>query len=69
MFIVISVLTAVAGINNAVDMGDSVALMDALKNEDAGLESIDEALGSRYLSHFVAVKSEKREVSYIDFLL
>jgi len=57
----IKVLTAVAGINNAVDMGDAVALMDALKSEDAGLESVDEALGSRYLSHFVAVKSEKRE--------
>ena len=37
--------------------------MDALKNEDAELESVDDALGSRYLSHFVAVKSEKREVS------
>ena len=58
----ISVLTAVAGINNAVDVGDAVALMDALKNEEAALESVDDALGSRYLSHFIAVKSEKREV-------
>ena len=59
---VFPVLTAIAGINNAVDVGDAVALMDALKNEDAELESVDDALGSRYLSHFVAVKSEKREV-------
>ena len=55
-------LTAVAGINNAIDVGDSSALTDALKNEEAALDGVDETLGSRYLSHFIAVKNEKREV-------
>lgn len=55
-------LTAVAGVNNAIDVGDAVALTEALKNEEATLEGVDDGLGLRYLSHFVAVKNEKREV-------
>ena len=43
-------------------MADAVALNEALKNEEAALEGVDEGLGSRYLSHFIAVKNEKREV-------
>lgn len=52
-----------AGINNAVDVADAVALTEALKNEEAALEDVDDVLGTRYLSHFIAVKNEKREVS------
>ena len=68
MTLAVSVLTAVAAINNAVDVADSVALTDALKEQEAALEGVDEALGSRYLSHFIAVKNEKREVCSYDHL-
>lgn len=44
-------------------MNDESKLTDALDNPDAKLRDVDETLGSRYLSHFVAVKKEKREVS------
>ncbi|XP_065059905.1 ras GTPase-activating-like protein IQGAP1 isoform X2 [Rhopilema esculentum] len=59
--LLLKVLTAVAAINNAVDVADSIALTDALKDQEAALDGVDEALGSRYLSHFIAVKNEKRE--------
>ncbi len=51
-----------AAINNATDVGDATALSVALKNEEAALEGVDESLSSRYLTHFVAVKNEKRQV-------
>ena len=55
-------LTAIAAINYAVDVDDASALTETLRHEEASLEDVDETLGSRYLSHFVAVKNEKREV-------
>ena len=43
-------------------MNDENKLVEALENIEAKLHDVDESLGSRYLSHFVAVKKEKREV-------
>ena len=45
-------------------MGDENKLVDALELPEAMLVGVDESLGSRYLSHFVAVKKEKRDVSF-----
>ena len=57
------VLLAVAAVNQAIDMNDDNKLIDALENPEAKLNDVDDSLGTRYLSHFVAVKKEKREVS------
>ena len=62
-FSFLTVLTAVAAINNAIDLGNDISLSKALENPDAQLSGADESLGSRYLTHFIAVKKEKREVS------
>eukprot|EP00794_Sanderia_malayensis_P010081 gene10081-11111_t len=59
--VILKVLSAVAAINNATDVGDANALNVALKNEEAALEGVDDSLSSRYITHFVAVKNEKRE--------
>lgn len=59
-------LLAVAAINQAIDMNDDNKLIDALENSEAKLKDVDESLGTRYLSHFVAVKKEKCDV--INFL-
>ena len=62
MIFLISVLLAVAAINQAIDMNDQNKLEEALENPDAKLRDVDESLSLRYLSHFVAVKKEKQEV-------
>ena len=56
-------MLAVAAINQAIDMNDDNKLIDALENPEAKLQDVEESLGTRYLSHFVAVKNEKRDVS------
>lgn len=55
----LKLLLAVAAINQAIDMNDDNKLIDALENSEAKLKDVDESLGTRYLSHFVAVKKEK----------
>lgn len=59
---------AVASINQAIDMNDETKLSEALENPDAKLQDVDERLGTRYLSHFVAVKKEKREVCLLSWV-
>ena len=58
-------LQSVATINKHIDSKDENRLMDALESDSARLEDVDESLGSRYLSHFVAVKKEKCEASFM----
>lgn len=63
------VLTAIAGINEAVENEDSTQLIEKLKDENANMTSVDDSLCNRYLSHLMSVKEEKAQVSELAFVI
>ncbi|XP_065671327.1 ras GTPase-activating-like protein IQGAP1 isoform X1 [Hydra vulgaris] len=62
----LKLLLAVSAVNQAIDMNNENKLVSTLENPDARLNGVDESLVSRYLSHFVAVKKEKRDEVGVD---
>ena len=64
----LSVLTAVASINEAIENENSTQLINKMNHDNAGLTSVDESLCNRYLSHLISVKEEKGQVC-LEFLL
>lgn len=57
------VLTAIAGINEAVENEDPAQLIEKLTDENAAMTAVDDSLCNRYLSHLMSVKEEKAQVS------
>ncbi|PFX34390.1 Ras GTPase-activating-like protein IQGAP1 [Stylophora pistillata] len=57
----LSVLTAVAAINEAIENENSTQLIEKMNHANAGLTSVDESLCNRYLSHLISVKEEKAQ--------
>lgn len=55
------VLTAIAGINEAVENEDPAQLIEKLTDENAAMTSVDDSLCNRYLSHLMSVKEEKAQ--------
>ena len=58
----LSVLTAIAAINEAIENENSTQLIEKMNNHNAGLISVDESFCNRYLSHLISVKEEKGQV-------
>ena len=58
----LAVLTAIAGVNQAIEHGNSTELLKCLKNQSANLENIEDDSVNRYLEQLVAVKKEKAQV-------
>jgi hypothetical protein len=56
-------LSAVAAINQAVDVGDAERTFQALSHEDACIPSLDENNTDKYQKHLSSLKTAKREVS------
>ena len=63
------VLTAIAGINEAVENEDPAQLIEKLTDENAAMTSVDDSLCNRYLSHLMSVKEEKAQVSELAFVI
>lgn len=61
-YMYLSVLTAVASINEAIENENSTQLIDKMSHPNAGLTSVEESLCNRYLSHLMSVKEEKAQV-------
>ncbi|XP_074632574.1 ras GTPase-activating-like protein IQGAP1 isoform X3 [Acropora palmata] len=57
----LAVLTAIAGINEAVENEDPAQLIEKLTDENAAMTSVDDSLCNRYLSHLMSVKEEKAQ--------
>ncbi|XP_015773072.1 PREDICTED: ras GTPase-activating-like protein IQGAP1, partial [Acropora digitifera] len=57
----LAVLTAIAGINEAVENEDPGQLIEKLTDENAAMTSVDDSLCNRYLSHLMSVKEEKAQ--------
>ena len=55
-------LSAIAGINQAIERGNATELLNCLKDMAAKLEHIDDDSVNRYLEQLVAVKKEKGQV-------
>ncbi|KAK3731414.1 hypothetical protein QZH41_003596 [Actinostola sp. cb2023] len=55
----VTVLSATAAINAAIDKQNPDELMKTMHNSNAQLETVDDSLGGTYLEHFVSVKQEK----------
>lgn len=60
-------MSAVAAINQAVDVGDAERTFQALSHEDACIPSLDENNADKYQKHLSSLKTAKREVSYLYF--
>lgn len=60
--IFLSVLTAIAAINEAIENENSTQLIEKMNSHSAGLTSVDESYCNRYLSHLISVKEEKAQV-------
>ena len=65
----LSVLTAVASINEAIENENSTQLINKMNHSNAGLTSVEESLCNRYLSHLMSVKEEKGQVCLESVLL
>ena len=59
----VKVLSAVAAINQAVDVGDAERTFQALSHEDACIPSLDENNTDKYQKHLSSLKTAKREAS------
>ncbi|XP_058972434.2 ras GTPase-activating-like protein IQGAP1 [Pocillopora verrucosa] len=57
----LSVLTAVAAINEAIENENSTQLIEKMNHANAGLTSVDESLCNRYLSYLISVKEDKAQ--------
>ena len=62
-------LTAIAGINEAVENEDPAQLIVKLKDENAAMTSVVDSLCNRYLSHLMSVKEDKAQVSELAFVI
>ena len=60
--ILLSVLTAIAAINEAIENENSTQLTEKMNSPSAGLMFVDESYCNRYLSHLTSVKEEKAQV-------
>ena len=58
----LSVLTAIVAINEAIENENSTQLIEKMNSHSAGLTSVDESYCNRYLSHLISVKVEKAQV-------
>ena len=58
-------LSAIAGINQAIERGNATELLNCLKNKAAKLEHVDDDSVNRYLEQLVAVKKEKGQVFFL----
>lgn len=58
----LSVLTAVASINEAIENENSTHLINKMTHKNAGLTSVEESLCNRYLMQLMSVKEEKAQV-------
>lgn len=57
-------MSAVAAINQAIDVGDADRTFQALSHEDACIPTLDENNADKYQKHLSSLKTAKREVSY-----
>lgn len=62
LLLLLSVLTAIAAINEAIENENSTQLIEKMNSHSAGLTSVDESYCNRYLSHLISVKEEKAQV-------
>ena len=60
--LLLSVLTAIAAINEAIENSNSTQLTEKMNSQSAGLTSVDESYCNRYLNHLISVKEEKAQV-------
>ena len=61
--VVTSVLSAIAEINNALDLGSATTTFSALDSDDACLQNLDEQCKEKYMQALAERKAAKHTVS------